>query len=82
MNTDQLITLVLSLDIHAQSRICDALLESLNDLPPDADAIADSELVLACIDEVLDKLPVDAKLGEVMRAIDAKIAERDRLTSC
>lgn len=82
MNTNDLIALVLSLSIPEQARICDALLESLNDLPPDADAIAESEHVLACIDEVLDELPLDARLGEVMRAIDARIAERDRMTSC
>ena len=82
MNTNDLIALVLSLSIPEQARICDALLESLNDLPPDPDAIAESERLLACIDEVLDELPVDAKLGEVMRAIDQKVAARDRMTSC
>lgn len=80
MNTNDLITLVLALSIPEQARICDALLESLNEIPPDADAIAESERMLECIDEVLDELPVDAKLGEVMRAIDAKISAR--MTSC
>lgn len=79
MNTNDLIALVLSLSLPEQASICDALLDSFHDLPPDLDAIAESERTLDCIDEVLDELPLDASLHEVMRAIDAKIAERERL---
>lgn len=79
MNTDQLITLVLALPLPEQARICDALLERLDDpdvVPADPEAIAESERVLAAIDAALDELPTNTKLSAFIAHVEAKLERR------
>jgi hypothetical protein len=78
-NLDHLITLVLSLSIPEQARLCDALLDSLESFEPDLDdATREGERTLAVIEQALSELPTNTKLHAFVEHVEAKLAATHR----
>lgn len=78
-NLDQLITLITSLSIPEQARLCDALLESLERTSVDECDGEESERTIAALEQALAELPTNTKLRAFVEHVEAKLAATQRL---